>query len=446
MTRPSLEPAAAVWENDGMDQASERQGTGVGLGQLGVRRLYALTAMMVVLATALLAIYAHRADTATAKITASALHHASETDSTFYMDMGEAAFRAPAHTIYAQLFFVEHAKFIYPPSSLFLTEALDAAPHLGLSPKSAMTLLIRLSWATLLVLAVLLYRARRGAISWAEAACLVVLGVLFLPVAEGLYRGQVQTLLTALWGASALLWFYGKKGWAGVALAISCAFKPQMALFALWGATRKEWRFTSALLGVVAAIEACSVAHFGLRNNIDYIAVLSYLSRHGEALWANQSVNGLMNRILGNGDPSTWSSTVYPPYNVIVYAASTLATLVAVTVGIVLPWRGKWMATTADFLLFGCLATMASPIAWEHHYSIFFFPIVYLLARAESLTTAQWATLCIAVLAMSNRLPPLDAMRHGIAALAGGYLFYSGLAVMAVLALSATRRAPHASV
>jgi hypothetical protein len=429
-----------------MVQASERDSAGLGLRQVGVRRLSWLTVALALLAAVLLALYAHRADTATAKITASALHHASETDSTFYMDMGEAAFRAPAHTIYAQLFFVEHAKFIYPPSSLFLTEALDAAPHLGLSPKSAMTLLIRLSWATLLVLAVLLYRARRGGISWAEAACLVVLGILFLPVAEGLYRGQVQTLLTALWGAAALLWFYGKKGWAGVALALSCAFKPQMALFALWGATRKEWRFTSALLGVVAAIEACSVAHFGLRNNLDYLAVLSYLSRHGEALWANQSVNGLMNRILGNGNASTWSSTVYPPYNLIVYAASTLATLVAVTVGIVLPWRGKWMATTADFLLFGCLATMASPIAWEHHYSVFFFAVVYLLARAESLTTPQWVTLCIAVLAMSNRLPPLDAMRHGIAALAGGYLFYSGLAVMAVLALSATRRAPHASV
>jgi hypothetical protein len=429
-----------------MVQASERDSAGLGHRQVGVRRLSWLTVALALLAAVLLALYAHRADTATAKITASALHHASETDSTFYMDMGEAAFRAPAHTIYAQLFFVEHAKFIYPPSSLFLTEALDAAPHLGLSPKSAMTLLIRLSWATLLVLAVLLYRARRSGISWAEAACLVVLGILFLPVAEGLYRGQVQTLLTALWGAATLLWFYGKKGWAGVALALSCAFKPQMALFALWGATRKEWRFTSALLGVVAAIEACSVAHFGLRNNLDYLAVLSYLSRHGEALWANQSVNGLMNRILGNGNASDWSSTVYPPYNLIVYAASTLATLVAVTVGIVLPWRGKWMATTADFLLFGCLATMASPIAWEHHYSVFFFAVVYLLARAESLTTPQWVTLCIAVLAMSNRLPPLDAMRHGIAALAGGYLFYAGLAVMAVLALSATRRAPHASV
>jgi alpha-1,2-mannosyltransferase len=353
-----------------------------------------------------------------------------------YMDMGEAAFEAPGHRIYAQLFFVEHKKFIYPPSSLFLTQALHVAPRAGVSSKVAMATLVRLSWVAVLVLGVLVYRGRRGGVTWMEAACLVVFGLLFLPVAEGLYRGQVQTILTALWGAAALLWMYGKKGWAGVALAVSCAFKPQMALFALWGATRKEWRFTGALLGVVLGIEACAVVRFGLRNNLDYVAVLSYLSRHGEALWANQSVNGLMNRLLRNGDASEWSSTVYPPYNAVVYAASTVATAVAVGVGLALPWRGRWMATTADFLLFGCLATMASPIAWEHHYSVFYFPLVYLLARAGSLSKAQWGVLCVAVLAMSNRLPPLDAMRQGGAALAGAYLLYAGVAVMVVLVLA----------
>ena len=91
------------------------------------RRLLALTAVVVLLALVLFAKYGRQPDTATIQILAHALTSAVGIDSTLYMRMGDNAFQQPGHSIYRQLFFVQHEKFIYPPLSLFLLYALNAA-------------------------------------------------------------------------------------------------------------------------------------------------------------------------------------------------------------------------------------------------------------------------------------------------------------------------------
>ncbi len=384
-------------------------------------------------------------DTATLQIVGHALTSPAGTDSSYYMQMGLDAFHAPGHRIFPKLFFAEHQKFIYPPASLFLIEALDRAPRLHLSPDAARLGLLVLSWLGTLGAAVWFYHEQRGSITAIEAAAIMLLGVLFLPIAEAFYRGQVQLGLTFLWGVAAILWGRGRRGWAGFVLAMTCAFKPQLALFLLWGALRKEWRFTGVFAATVAFIGVCSLAHFGLQNNLDYFSVLGYLSRHGEALWANQSVNGILNRLLRNGDPMSWNATVYPPYRASIYLASTACSVAGILIGLLLPWRSGWAATTGDFLFFGCISVVISPIAWEHHYGYFFFLLVYLFAQAERLTRFRWMLLAACTLAMANRLPPLDHRLAGPASLMGGYLFYAGLAVLTLLAMEQQKqREPHA--
>lgn len=403
------------------------------------RRLVTLALGALIISLLLFAKY-RQPDTATLQIVGHALSSPAGTDSTFYMQMGEDAFHTPGHRIFPALFFVEHQKFIYPPSSLFLIEALDFAPRLHMSPDSVRMVLLMLSWLGILATAVWFYRECRGSITAIEAFCVALLSVLFLPIAEAFYRGQVQLGLTFLWGLAVLLWIRGRHGWSGCVLAITCAFKPQLSLFLLWGALRKEWRFTGVFAATISFIGVCSLAHFGVQNNLDYLAVLSYLSHHGEALWANQSVNGILNRLLRNGDPTSWNATVYPPYRRVIYIASTTFSLVGTVVGLWLPWREHWAATTADFLFFGCISVIISPIAWEHHYAYFFFLLIYLLARAESLTQTKWAALAVCTLAMANRLPPLDHRQQGLLSLFGAYLFYAGLAVLALLAREARKR------
>lgn len=401
-------------------------------------RLLSLAGAAVAISLLLLAWYGRKPDTATLTILGNAIVSPAGTDSTLYMQMGESAFRS-GHRIYPQLFFTDHQKFIYPPTSLFLIEGLNALGAHGLSSELAWKIILWLAWAGCVALGVLFYRRRRPHATVFELAAIAVLGILFLPFAEALYRGQVQILLTFLWESSALLWMRQRKGSSGFVLALTCMFKPQLAIFLLWGALRREWRFTAVFVITCGAIVACSIAHFGMTNHLDYIPVLSYLSRHGEALWANQSMNGLLNRLLRNGDPVSWSYTVYPPYRPAIYILSSCFSTLLVVAGLFLPWFLGWARTIADFLLFGCVAVLMSPIAWEHHYGYFFFPAVLLLAAADRLPRQAWFVLCACVLAMSNRWPPLDHRQRGPISLAGDYLFFAGILVCCLLCVYASQ-------
>ena len=156
-------------------------------------------------------------------------------------------------------------------------------------------------------------------------------------------------------------------------------------------------------------------------------------SRHGEALWANQSMNGLLNRLLRNGDPVSWSYTVYPPYRPAIYILSSCFSALLVVAGLSVPAFFGWSRTIGDYLLFGCVAVLISPIAWEHHYGYFFFPAVLLLAVADRLPRRVWLVLCACVLAISNRWPPLDHRQRGFVSLAGDYIFFAGILICCLL-------------
>jgi hypothetical protein len=228
-------------------------------------------------------------------------------------------------------------------------------------------------------------------------------------------------------------------------LAITCIFKPQLAVFLLWGMLRREWRFTAAFGATTIAVLVCSIAHFGWQNHVDYLSVLSYLSRHGEALWANQSLNGLLNRLLHNGNASSWNPRVYPPYRPIIYLASTLFTVLCLVAGLLLPKLQRWSRTTEDYVFFGCLSVLMSPIAWEHHYGYFFFAIMLLISQSERLGRAQWWILTACVLAISNRLPKLDSYVTGARSLVDNYLFVAAIVVLALFAQRAADIASSAS-
>ena len=410
------------------------------------RRLGQLTAFALGFALLALAVYGRRADTATLKLLGEALRGPAGTDSTYYMRMGEQRFEISGQQLYAKLFLSEHQKFIYPPSSLFLIEALDRLPSVRISPDRAWKIFMLTCWLASIGTGVLLFRQQSGGRATPrEMGCIALLGFLFLPFAEAFFRGQVQMLLTALWGVAVLLFARGRRGYAGVLLALTCAFKPQLAVFLLWGVLRRERRFTLALAATAAAIGVASLLRFGLQAHLDYLAVLRTLSRHGEALAANQSFLGALNRLFHNGDALTWSDTAYPPYRAGLYIGSSLLTLLCLAAGLLLPRRAGWSNTTADFVFFGCVSVLLSPIAWEHHYGYFFGAAVLLLAQAERLSSASWLVLCAALLALSNRLPLLDGLVGGVPSLLGDYLLFSGLALLAKQTPRNLREEPTAS-
>jgi hypothetical protein len=414
-----------------------------GKDNLAKLRLPSLAGVAVAIALLLLVRYGRNPDTATLSIVGHAIVLPAGADSTFYMQMGESAFRS-GHRIYPQLFFTDHQKFIYPPASLFLMEGLNTLAAHGYSSEVVWKIVLLFAWTGCIALGVMFYRSQRPDATVVELISVAVLGILFLPFAEALYRGQVQILLTFLWELSGLLWMRQRERSAGFVLALTCMFKPQLAIFLLWGILRREWRFTAVFVITCGVILGCSIAHFGLSNHLDYLPVLGYLSHHGESLWANQSMNGLLNRLLRNGDPISWSYTVYPSYRPAIYIVSSCFSALLVIAGLVLPAVLGWSRTIADYLLFGCIAVLTSPIAWEHHYGYFFFPALLLLCGADRLPRRAWFVLCACVLAIANRWPPLDHRQRGPVSLAGDYLFFAGILVCYLLCVYASRLAAQA--
>jgi hypothetical protein len=192
----------------------------------------------------------------------------------------------------------------------------------------------------------------------------------FYPLAKAASLGQIQTWINFLFAVLVWLWITGRPMQAGVVAGIIVAIKPQLGLLLIWGVLRRQWGFSGAFAVTSGAIGLVTLALYGVENNLDYLDVLRYISRHGESYYPNQSINGLLNRLLDNGPNREFDVNAFPPYNRTVYVTTILTS--AIIVGGALLWRaGEHTAASAFDLLVAALSfTIASPVAWEHHYGV----------------------------------------------------------------------------
>ncbi len=306
-------------------------------------------------------------------------------DSWADMAQGDLAWRQRPNAIYETTFFQRGVRFIYPPTSLLLFRAWQAARHLHVRPFIALKITLLMSLlATCWLAAEFFFSLLPSAIiadssraeRWQIRASIAALILTFLPAINAFFLGQVQTLLNFLMIASALLWLRKCRISPGILIGLTCWLKPQMALFLLWGLLRKQWSFTVSLAATVLLGFSISLAVFGWHNTAEYLTVLQYLGRHGDALFTNQSLNGLLHRQMHVGSPVTWVYG-YPPFNWTIYLATLASSAIILGAALIVPMLRRMAATPVDFLLFAMATVMASPIAWEHHYGVFF--LVFLL-------------------------------------------------------------------
>ena len=333
----------------------------------------------------------------------------------------------PHHgTLYQQVFFAGHVKFQYPPSSLLLFAIPDAL-HL---PVSDLTL-NWIGWVSAAVEAaatgLIVFVAARGS-RWASVSpalhliCAVAAGLAvftFHSVLWSFSLGQIQAWLNACFALAVLAFLSGRQRLAGALVGAICLFKPQFALFLLWAILRRRWEFLAALAAVVATGLAASVAWFGIANHVDYLSAVSFMSRHGEALYTNVSVNGALNRLLGTSDPFMVDKHAFPPFNPVIYYISTAVS--ACLLATVFLFRGRSKGGLADFLAAGVVFTIASPIAWQHHLGIL-PPVFALLAlaltgRSGARTATYAGFLAAAYLCTAIFVPPVASLASGVPSL-----------------------------
>jgi hypothetical protein len=370
--------------------------------------------------------------------------------------------------LYSEVFFKDGVRFQYPPSALFALEALMlggvdrvrvADEYNGPWPATndwvgwIFILLTAAATAALLESQIRRVAPAGGVDARAGRTRRVVLvfalAVTFYPVVKAFTLGQIQVWLNAFMALALYCWATHRRSGAGVLIGMVCLVKPHYGLVILWAGLRREWRFVGGAAAVVALGLAASIAAFGWTDHIDYLRVLSFLSRHGEAYYPNQSLNGLLNRLAAIGDPTHYKVLdfpmgLFPPFNPWIYGA-TLATSLAILASAVLRRRrGGEGSRIYDFATVLLSCTIASPIAWEHHYGVLLpiFALLFVDARANA---ARLALLAAAYVLAGNFFLAANLLTPTVLNPAQSYLFFGGIIVLVLLHLSPLDGAAHAA-
>ncbi len=347
--------------------------------------------------------------------------------------------------LYQSIFFQQQIKFQYPPTSLLPLAAMRAA-GVPLSPD----LLNVVGWVWIVVTALamagfaVVLAERSGVAAKGELLTRSLIGgmaiiatLTFYPVMLAYTIGQVQTWINAIFIFACLAWVLERRVAAGMLIGAICLLKPQFGLFLIWGALRGNWPFLLGWGIVVVPASIVSVALFGLANNLDYFSVLQFLSSHGENYFHNQSVNGLLNRLLVPGD-SQVVPPVFPPYNFLVYFGTLSTSLALVAAALFLRGRSADKGGFLDFLTAALTFTIASPIAWEYHYGIA-LPVLaallfaLLLLPREETRLGLWIALGLAYVLTANFLPITNLAADTSFNVVQSYLLFAGLLTLWLL-------------
>ncbi len=323
---------------------------------------------------------------------------------------------SPDSPLYAHVFFRRGVKFQYAPSSLLVLEPLKRSPFGDLTSNEFLN---GVSWLCVLALALVVSRilvsstrlafapgARQSRsdeiLQMGLAFCFTLT---FYPVVRAYYLGQIQVWIDLLFAGLVWAWLADRKRAAGLLCGVICAFKPTLALLAVWGLTRRQWTFVGGWALAAGAIGIVSLLVYGVSSHLDYLEVLSFIARHGESFHANQSVNGLLHRLLFNGNNVHWEPRNFAPYNAWVHAGTVATSLALVATALFWRARAKRAGESTDLLIAALSFTMAAPVVWEHHYGIALpvFAIALPATLAVPTLAARGASiLALAYLVMSN--------------------------------------------
>jgi hypothetical protein len=359
----------------------------------------------------------------------------------------------PDGALYQTVFFAGHIKFQYPPTALLaiypvLQDGLSRRlAQLGWDQVQALNLV---SWtlflATAGLTAVLLRRgvlaaaAARGEVPprWEPpllAAAGAAFALTYYPVARAYTLGQIQAWINALVAALVLFWVAGYRTTGGALVGVVCLIKPQYAILLLWGAARRQWRFTLAAAATGVAGLVVSVHLFGLGNHRDYLGVLSFIARHGEGFYANQSVNGLLNRLLFNGPNLDWDGESFAPYHPAVYAGTAFSSLLLIGLALLWPVRRTARGSALDLGVALVTCTLASPVAWEHHYGVLVgvYAVLFAALYQARASAGAWCALAVSYALTSNFLSGINRVADGPWNFLQSYVLAGGLLVLALL-------------
>lgn len=354
-----------------------------------------------------------------------------------------------AKPLYSAVYFDNNVRFQYPPSSLLVLAGLRA-----LFGESAILdpALNGISWWCVVLLVPLLarvfYLARRQlepdrpitpGDEVVYGAAILIATLTFYPIVRGYYLGQIQVWIDLLITGVVWAWLEDRRRLAGALLAGICVIKPTLAIVVVWGALRRQWDFIAGFAIPMALASVIALVTYGFANHLDYLDVLSYISRQGEVFHPNQSMNGLLHRLFENGNSLEWERNTLVPYHPWVHAGTVASSLVLLGLALYAARVKSVSRGVLELAIVILCSTLAAPTVWTHHYGVTASLFAIALAAVFGQTTGVGRTagsmiaLVVAYALVSNNFRVLNRLADTPLNLLQSYVYFGGLSLLALL-------------
>jgi uncharacterized membrane protein len=272
-----------------------------------------------------------------------------------------------------------------------------------------------------------------GGLSWRAAVATAFAAFFFMPITLAFSLGQAQIFLDLFFTLLVLFWIEGRERPAGGLMALLTMVKPQFGLLLLWAALRRRWNALASGAVTLGVGGAVSLAVFGVRNNLDYLGVLAGLSRKAQSHYANQSIFGLLNRAIFNGENMPYHPYVYPPFVPWIYVVTLATTAALVLLALAYPWRQR-AGGMADLAAISVVSVIATPMAWEHHYGVMLPLFVWLWFAVYRRGSGSVRALALAWVLIADFLSPFNFFAAvPVANLLQSYMFFGALLLLGLL-------------
>ena len=270
----------------------------------------------------------------------------------------------------------------------------------------------------------LLWSARRlpalsGQLKAWRMAWFAFLVLTFQPMLSNLWHGQVTALIFACFCLSYWLLHRNRSLAAGLVLGLIVPFKFYPALFVLYFAWRRNWRFVAGALASAMGIFIISLLTVGWEGNLAYFrVVVSELGGGGIPAFNNESISGFLMHAFTKGDIFSWLDIEVPLW----LTALRIALVLLMAGAVLFAMRRRPSATSdpmsaqdLDLALMIFVMLLVSPITWYHTYMWLLFPL-----------TVLFDFLLLA--------PRLNGRHIGWLAVAYGLIVFEGIVVLRPLA------------
>ncbi len=234
-----------------------------------------------------------------------------------------------------------------------------------------------------------LFLAGRRKSLMVAAACVVVAGT-FHPIWHHLKIGQSSLLVLFLLALTLRLLLRGRDAAAGFALAGAILLKLTPGILLVLLAARRRWNALAAAVAGVLLLSLISSLVAGVGPQMTYFGEMVPLLGAGTAFYPNQSLNGLITRLLGLGDYRKADLSLDLAAPRILGIVGGLV-VIGLSMAAVIRRRreGSPEAIEDGFAALVIASLMASPISWEHHYVLALLP-AWILIRRWGMQGAAW--------------------------------------------------------